>query len=1001
MSKIAKCQRNSNARTSKNSRNRRSRSVTSTRGQQVCDSSSSNDDERPPYVAPWKLRRNKQSQNSQTSTKDLLSSPTYIKGFELGNVKWRGPLCNAVCESSRKGKFEYGYIDSPTWKDSKTKQDSKLKLIAEPNLLRVQQKEIIVPPKFRTELKPVETMTEITSGYDSVTLANENQSQGIAAPIKEMKKNLSLHINLKTQENYRGGIETGKEEVSGKVSQRNNSPTTPLSAAIRDLNEEIERLNFRPNLMTSKNTKSFMTPTRIYPNLSEIKFTATADSSRKLYQSPESQWSNDAQSLSSSNVNSCVKERFTDSSPKSDTFVIENIDQSISMLDVSSKSEESTFLCNKDVTENKDHNTCSEVNTTGIVYNHMPRRSRKSNSVLVTADIVSESPKMTLKSFTEQNQKTSLFCKTSVSENTKSNFDTSRKSSNINLMTITSPSNAETIASSISLSNASSNLSENGDTSQQSNSGNTTINFEAQKFLEEALGDELYNTSVTYTQFDTRDRTESRINASDLISEEKTPVPSQKFRNNSKSSTTETSVNELSVTESLPQQNTTLNRTQTIYKSLTQRLKKKFRAGLKIPPTAFPPAPSLASTGVLLEDQRTQCLLQEVITQQTLMYQASKALTLCRSMKEFMESPEQVESERVLLVASLRKKAATDEMRKMSFEQNNNELSCERGEVTVKDISLPLQENNLKLEKDSAEFVQWFVIVISHGLTVWATNAITCPINTPVIHFPGYLTIPNLCPDFKLNIQIYTLKLRRVTYNHEQKYHLNKDHKHTTCPSPKNLFKKTERSPISPKEKHSKFSAMRETSFILCGSLTLNLHDLTLHSPWPLADVSIDSALRGTINLNLSCKLHLSVSHAGFLTRGDEVGGLGVWNRQWCILEGHSLMFWNYPRDQETKNPLLTIDLTQCISNMVTTVDRTLCARPRTLLIETARPRSTTDRDNMLVECRQSCTIVRNILSCDTAEDLAEWSSKLNHVISALREWNVIAVRPQPQVSDL
>lgn len=33
----------------------------------------------------------------------------------------------------------------------------------------------------------------------------------------------------------------------------------------------------------------------------------------------------------------------------------------------------------------------------------------------------------------------------------------------------------------------------------------------------------------------------------------------------------------------------------------------------------------------------------------------------------------------------------------------------------------------------------------------------------------------------------------------------------------------------------------------------------------------------------------------------------------------------------------------------------------------------------------------RHLLSCDTNQDVMEWQSKLNHVVSALREWSINA----------
>lgn len=123
--------------------------------------------------------------------------------------------------------------------------------------------------------------------------------------------------------------------------------------------------------------------------------------------------------------------------------------------------------------------------------------------------------------------------------------------------------------------------------------------------------------------------------------------------------------------------------------------------------------------------------------------------------------------------------------------------------------------------------------------------------------------------------------------------------------------------------------------------------------------VPSNSILRGTIDLDLFCKLHISVTHAGFLTHGDEAGGSAVWNRRWCVLEGYILKFWNYPQEQELKSPLLVIDLTHCVSNEIMMVDRSLCAKPRTLMFKTTRERTPQDQNSMLMECGSTHTIVR------------------------------------------
>lgn len=240
-------------------------------------------------------------------------------------------------------------------------------------------------------------------------------------------------------------------------------------------------------------------------------------------------------------------------------------------------------------------------------------------------------------------------------------------------------------------------------------------------------------------------------------------------------------------------------------------------------------------------DERLQRLLQEVNIQQTLIYQASKALDFCRTMKEFTDSPEQVESNRLILVASLRKQALFQEIRSLATNtatKSKTESSVnDRADISIKDISLSLKEGVLRRERQSEDVVEWFVVVISQGLTVWATHATTCPMNSPRMHFPGGLSIPKMSPDFKINLKVYSLKLQNVTFNHEEKYHIQKEEKHKVCPSPTKLLKRTER-PLLPKSHEVKFSGFRDSSFVLMGVVDFILHDLSLYSPWPLRAVS-------------------------------------------------------------------------------------------------------------------------------------------------------------------
>ena len=94
------------------------------------------------------------------------------------------------------------------------------------------------------------------------------------------------------------------------------------------------------------------------------------------------------------------------------------------------------------------------------------------------------------------------------------------------------------------------------------NSVNNT--FEVERFLQEALGDELYNTTETSAPFeDAEDKTNSHFNASELMSHDCTPLRKRVLQ-----------VLGQSMNETAPANSSTLNRSLGLYRSFSQRIKK-------------------------------------------------------------------------------------------------------------------------------------------------------------------------------------------------------------------------------------------------------------------------------------------------------------------------------------------------------------------------------------------------------------------------------------------
>ncbi|XP_034940589.1 anillin-like [Chelonus insularis] len=435
----------------------------------------------------------------------------------------------------------------------------------------------------------------------------------------------------------------------------------------------------------------------------------------------------------------------------------------------------------------------------------------------------------------------------------------------------------------------------------------------------------------------------------------------------------------------------TFDRTTKFYRSLSQRIKRRLRTAMIRERVIQNPTDQFDYSLPKDESKREQAkdLLTKVQIQQTIINQTSKALELCQSLKEFMASTEEVESQRFLLVAELRRRVLLNKLKSLSYVDDKRVYNIENStyrcaKVSIRNIRLTLKKC-LYREPEPGEIQEWYLATIIEGTTVWASSAVPCPINSYTLDFPEFgCVMDNLTPNFKVVIEIYVLRLTTgIPYGHEIKYHLEEETKNITCPTPKKLLKRVER-PTTPRTG----PVVLSSSFKVTGYTEFYLRDLSLSSPWPLEEVPPDSILLGTIDLELNCNLHYSIEHQGFVTQGNECGGLIAWNRRWCILKSHTLLFWNYPEDQENKMPMMVINLMHCVSEQISPAHRSLCAKPRTLLIETLRVQHPDDTNNLMMECHQSFTIIKHLLSFDSTRELVDWMSKLNHILSILREWN-------------
>ncbi|XP_074115811.1 anillin-like isoform X2 [Cotesia typhae] len=396
----------------------------------------------------------------------------------------------------------------------------------------------------------------------------------------------------------------------------------------------------------------------------------------------------------------------------------------------------------------------------------------------------------------------------------------------------------------------------------------------------------------------------------------------------------------------------------------------------------------------VLVQEKIKQLMDEVCKQQTIIGQASQALNLCTATIEFSGSREQVEGERLLLVATHRRHAALNELQRMRVEGTlrptlpGSSPRQESGSLTISALTLPLKRDFHFSSSD--DMCLHFLCLIRHLDTVIATPVVQVSSNDSCVRFPSTIKLENLYSDFKVTVEVYSLETRAEILPHEVKYHIHNS-SHTSTSSAKKgktpkkhkqesrLIKPSQPSPGGP-------GAVRSPAFRLTGYVVFSLKEVN-RQQFTLNKVPRNSSLEGHLQMHVSCQLSISIEHRGFLTMFEDVGGCGSWRRRWCLLKGDTLSYWTYPEDEKKKTPVGTLELQEVITTNVSLVARDICARPNTFLLETMRRAQPNDQDSLVMVKNGQNTTIRHLLSADTKEERLQWCSKLNQTLNLIRAW--------------
>ncbi|XP_078035336.1 anillin-like isoform X3 [Augochlora pura] len=411
-----------------------------------------------------------------------------------------------------------------------------------------------------------------------------------------------------------------------------------------------------------------------------------------------------------------------------------------------------------------------------------------------------------------------------------------------------------------------------------------------------------------------------------------------------------------------------------------------------------------AKSETILVQEKVKRLLDEVCKQQTIIGQASQALNLCTSTVEFNDSREQVEGERLLLVATHRRQAALNEVQRLKIEGTLKPVSPgspevqESGSLTVSAITLPLKREYFR--NNGTNTCLHFVCLIRHLEEIVATPVIVAEPGDSCLRFPSTLKLHDLYNDFKITVEVYSLQTLPEILPHEIKYHINSGNgcnssnnncnKKLANRTPKKFLKQESRLIMPNVQSPAGPSAVRSPTFQLSGYVIFSLKEVH-RQQFTLNKVPSQSPLEGRLQMHVSCELSVSVEYRGFLTMFEDISGFGAWHRRWCLLKGSTLSYWKYPDDERKKTPIGSLDLQSVSTTHVGLVSRDICARPNTFLLETTRNAEPGDTESLIMIRNVNTTIIRHLLSADTKEDRLEWCSKLNKTLNLIHAWGGVS----------
>lgn len=302
------------------------------------------------------------------------------------------------------------------------------------------------------------------------------------------------------------------------------------------------------------------------------------------------------------------------------------------------------------------------------------------------------------------------------------------------------------------------------------------------------------------------------------------------------------------------------------------------------------------------EDLREKLIKYKKLVEQyqETLKQEKKAKEFCLNSVEHRGSYLQIETEKLLLLTTLKCDAVQQEIELISAKLKGTKHKIPdkpivNGSISIKKIEIPLKGDFVVSQvSDNDPLSHYFICVIKYGEQIMETELLssTDSIQDASITFlKNKFNFNNLDTDFEIEISVYGLALMNVK-KHDKKT---------------SIMNSVKLPPISPRLSRSKkhanthaFSALGLTNeFSLLGTVKLNI-DNVLDRKYELEDYLYNAPLIGQLECDLSLSANYNIElkdHLDFFEEVVDKSGevYSTWRQRWCVLKGYHLAYWRFP----------------------------------------------------------------------------------------------------------